>query len=74
MLVRDFKAAQPMRTNVMEKLSWLLIYAVHLVIITEEATRSVLWNKVFLEISQNSQENTCARVNKVAALRPTALL
>ena len=28
---------------------------------TEAATRGVLWKKVFLEISQNSQENTCAR-------------
>ena len=33
--------------------------------------------KVFLEISQNSQENTCTRVsffNKVAGLRPVTLL
>ena len=31
--------------------------------------------KVFLEISQNSQENACARVffNEVAGLRPAAL-
>ena len=28
---------------------------------SEAATGSVLW-KVFLEISQNSQENTCTRV------------
>ena len=34
---------------------WVVFY-------TEAATRGVLWNKVFLEISQNSQENTCARV------------
>ena len=27
------------------------------------ATRGVLWKKVFLEISQNSQENTGARVS-----------
>ena len=27
----------------------------------EAATVGVLWKKVFLEISQNSQENTCAR-------------
>ena len=26
---------------------------------TEAATEGVLWRKVFLEISQNSQENTC---------------
>ena len=32
--------------------------------------------KVFLKISQNSQENTCARVffNKVSVLRPATLL
>ena len=42
---------------------------------------AVVWRcsveKVFLEISQNSQENTCARVsffNKVAGLRPATLL
>ena len=29
----------------------------------EAATRGVLRNKVFLEISQNSQKNTCARVS-----------
>ena len=29
----------------------------------EAPTRGVLWKKVFLEISQNSQENTCARVS-----------
>ena len=28
----------------------------------ETATRGVLWKKLFLEISQNSQENTCTRV------------
>ena len=30
---------------------------------SEAATRGVLQEKVFLEISQNSQENTCARVS-----------
>ena len=29
----------------------------------EAATRGVLLEKMFLEISQNSQENTCARVS-----------
>ena len=45
-------------------------------IFSEAATWGVLWKKVFLEISQNSQENTCARVlfNKVAGLRPATLL
>ena len=28
----------------------------------EAATRGVLWRDVFLEIFQNSQENTCVRV------------
>ena len=46
----------------MEKLSQLLIYAVHLELIAEAATRGVLWKKVFLEIFQNPQENTTARV------------
>ena len=38
----------------------------------EAATTDVLQEKEFLEISQNKQENNCARVifNKVAGLRP----
>ena len=42
----------------------------------EAATRGVLYKKVFLEISQNLQENICAIVffNKVASLRPATLL
>ena len=31
--------------------------------VIEAATGGVLWKKVFLEISENSQENTCARVS-----------
>ena len=38
----------------------------------------VFWNNVFVDISKNSQESTCARVsfliNEVAALRPAILL
>ena len=30
---------------------------------SEVATRGVLWKKAFLEISRNSQENTCVRVS-----------
>ena len=44
---------------------------------TEAATRGVLYKKVFLKISQKSQENTCATVsffNKVGGLRPATLL
>ena len=32
---------------------------------SEAATRRVLWEKVFLEISQNSQESTSARVSLI---------
>ena len=32
-------------------------------ILSEAATRGVLYKKVFLEIWQNSQENTCAKVS-----------
>ena len=43
----------------------------------EETTRGVLLKKVFLIISQNSQENTCARVSfpvKLQGLQPATLL
>ena len=33
------------------------------ILIAEAASRGVLLKEVFLEISQNSQENTCARVS-----------
>ena len=35
----------------------------------EAATRGVLCKKVFLEISQNSQENTCVRVSFLIKLQ-----
>ena len=35
----------------------------------EAAIRCVLWKKLFLEISQNSQENTCARVSFLIKLK-----
>ena len=40
---------------------------------SEAATRGVLWKKVFLEISQNSQENTCARVSFLIKLHASDL-
>ena len=45
----------------------------------EATTSGVLWKKVFLEMSQNSQENTCARVSfliklQASGLRPATLL
>ena len=36
---------------------------------SEAATRGVLYKKVFLKISQNSQENTCARVSFLIKLQ-----
>ena len=44
--------------------------------VLEAATTGNLWKQVFLNISQNSQENTCNRFffNKVEGLRPPALL
>ena len=44
--------------------------------ISEAATIGVLWKKVFLEMSQNSWENNCARAsfNKAAGFRPASLL
>ena len=35
----------------------------------EAATRGVLWKKVFFKVSQNSQENTCARVSFLIKLQ-----
>ena len=40
----------------------------------EAATGGSLQEKVFLEISQNSQENTCARVSILIKLQPATLL
>ena len=39
----------------------------------EAATRGVLWKKVFLEISQNSQESACARASFLVKLRVAGL-
>ena len=36
---------------------------------SEAATRDVLWKNLFLEISQTSQENTCARVSFLIKLQ-----
>ena len=55
------------------KIKLMLIYAVHLVLITEAAPRGVLWKKVFLEISQNSLENACIRVSFLVNLQASAL-
>ena len=41
--------------------------------VSEAATRGVLLKKVFLEISQDSQENTCARVSFLIKLQASAM-
>ena len=41
---------------------------------TEAATRGVLCEKMFLEISQNSQENTCAMVSFLIKLQASGTL
>ena len=46
-------------------------------LLSEVANKGVPWKKMFVETSQNSQENTCAKVsffNKVAGLRSATLL
>ena len=40
----------------------------------EAATGGVLYKKVFLKISQNSRENTCARVSFLIKLQAYAFL
>ena len=39
----------------------------------EASTRGVLWKKVFLEILQNSQANTCARASFLIKLQASGL-
>ena len=48
----------------------------HVILFTEAATRVVMKEKVFLEISQNLQKNTCARASILIKLqaRPATLL
>ena len=43
------------------------------IIKAEAATRGLLQEKVFLEISQNSQKNTCARVSFLIKLQAWGL-
>ena len=53
--------------------SYVQIYILICPKVSEAATGGVLSEKVFLEISQNSQENACARVSFLQA-RYTTLL
>ena len=56
--------------HLLNHLKWLSL------LLEEVVVQRCSVKKVFLEISQNSQENTCARVffNEVAPLRPVTLL
>ena len=47
---------------------WIIIN-----LVPEAATWGVLWKKVFLEISQNSRENTCTRVSFFIKLQVSGL-
>ena len=69
----SFKSQQPLCKMFTNSLLWN-ITALHRLkykschswfvnICPEAATRGVLWKKMLLEISQNSQENTCARAS-----------
>ena len=49
--------------TVEQQLSILMIYC------SEATTGGVLWKKVFLKISQNSQENTCVEVSFIINLQ-----
>ena len=43
------------------------------IVVSEAATGGVMSEKVFLEISKNSQENTCARVSFSIKLQASGL-
>ena len=48
---------------------WSIFFAKDAGLKSEAATAGVLKEKVFVEISQNSQENTCARVSFLIKLQ-----
>ena len=50
-----------------------VIYFAIIIFISEAAIRGVLWKKVFLEISLNSQENTCVKVSFLIKLLASGL-
>ena len=58
--------------NLMKWNNWKEKFTMYL----QKQPPEVFYEKIFLEISQNSQENTCASLffNKVAGLRPATLL
>ena len=54
------------------ELDFILIWKLLLLSFLEAVTRRFFVKKVFLEISQNSQENTCARVSFLINLQAAA--
>ena len=56
----------------MKTLYWLCVFATGYVYLSEAAIGAALSEKVFLEISQNSQENNCARVSFLIKLQAEA--
>ena len=58
------------KKNMVFKDKWKCVY---ICICLEAATGGVLWKKVFLEISQNPQENTCARVSFLTKFQASGL-
>ena len=61
-------------SRVLNAISRCFLYmACHIKVLPEAATGAVLLEKVFLEISQNSQENTCARVSGLQLIKKETL-
>ena len=50
-------------SKMIDKCGMTITFRISFVLYSEAANRGVLSKKVFLEISQNSQENTCAACN-----------
>ena len=58
-----------LESDILSKWPLSLEYCMGLTLIPEAATRGVLWKKVFLKISRNSQENTCTRASFLLKLQ-----
>ena len=73
LLERGSSTAKFLRTPILKNICESLLLKINISVTNSEAVvQRCSVKKLFLEISHNSQENTCARVffNKVAALRP----
>ena len=65
-----------LQTNILVRIYYYHSFTLMTSLMKEAVVRRCSVKKVFLQVSQNSQENTCARVsfNKVAGLSPATLL